>query len=70
MILDPEWKIMQMFAFMMILFSLCSSLFAAYFACFGEPEPGGVIYSFDTVMEIAFIIDIVKNFFTQYTDPR
>ena len=69
-ILDPEWKLMSAFMFIMIIFSTLSSFFSAYFACFGEPESGSVMVYLDTVMEVAFIIDLFKNFFTQYTDPR
>ena len=47
---------------------MLTTLFAAYFACFGEPENEGIYY-FDMVMEICFIADIVKNFFLMYTDP-
>ena len=61
---------MKIFAFLMIIFSMTSSILGALLACFGEPEPGSWILILDTIMEIAFIIDIVKNFFTQYTDPR
>ena len=54
---------------LIIVFSALSTLFAAYFACFGEPEKGAV-YTLDIVMEVCFCIDIVRNFFMQYTDPR
>ena len=43
-------------------------MLAANFACFGEPS--GAVYMLDTVMEICFVIDMVRNFFTSYTDPR
>ncbi len=54
---------------MIILFALISTLLAAYFACFGAPSESGLII-FDNIMEICFITDIVRNFFTQYVDPR
>ena len=68
-IIDPEWKSIEVFQLLIILFSMLTTLFAAYFACFGEPESWGVYY-FDMFMEICFIIDIVKNFFLMYTDPN
>jgi len=68
LVLDPTWKLMAIFTSVMIIFSLCSSIFAAYFACFGEPEGGMAI--FDTIMEICFIIDMVRSFFTSYTTPH
>ncbi len=58
-----------MFVLMIILFALISTLLAAYFACFGAPSQSGVII-FDNIMEICFVTDIVRNFFTQYVDPR
>ena len=69
-VLDSDWKAVSMFLMLMVLFSLLSSLFAAFFACFGEPEQGDSVYYFDMFMEICFILDIFRNFFTQYTDPR
>ena len=68
-ILDPEWKPITIFVLLIVVFSMLSTLLAAYFACFGPPEPGLILY-LDTVMEIFFCIDIVRNFLTQYTDPR
>ena len=69
-VLDSEWKLLSMFFMLMVLFSLLSSLFAAFFACFGEPETGDSVYYFDMIMEICFILDIFRNFFTQYIDPE
>ena len=54
---------------LIILFSFISTLLAAYFACFGEPVTPGVIV-FETVMEICFVTDILRNFITEYSDPR
>ena len=59
---------MKIFVFLMIIFSTTSSILAAYFACFGEPDEGSSLLIFDNIMEIAFIIDLCKNFFTQYID--
>ena len=67
-IIDPSFKPVEIFQLMIILFSMLTTLFAAYFACFGEPENESVYY-LDMFMEICFIIDIVKNFFLMYTDP-
>ena len=53
----------------MIFCAMGSSMFAAFFACFGEPT-SGAIQMIDFIMEIAFIIDLLLNFLTQYTDPR
>ena len=62
-ILDPHSKPVAMFVLMIILFALISTLLAAYFACFGAPSESGLII-FDNIMEIFFITDIVRNFFT------
>ena len=59
---------MSMFTLLMVVFSMLSSLFAAYFACFGEPTSDSKTYYLDMVMEVCFLIDIFKNFFSQYTD--
>ena len=67
-IIDPTWKSMVAFTFIMIICSLASSLFAAYFACFGEPT--GTIHLMETTMEICFVVDMVTKFFTSYTDVR
>ena len=60
---------MRLFMSLIIIFSVFSTFFAAFFACFGEPEEGP-IWTFDTVMETFFVVDLVKNFFLEYTDPR
>ena len=67
-VLDSEWKVVSMFLMLMVVFSLLSSLFAAFFACFGEPQIGDSVYYFDMFMEICFILDIFRNFFAQYED--
>ena len=67
-ILDPNWKSMATFTFIMVIFSMLSSMFAAYFACFGEPT--GNLAILDIVMESCFVVDMVRSFFTSYTDPR
>mmetsp|Transcript_20462 Transcript_20462/g.27655 ORF Transcript_20462/g.27655 Transcript_20462/m.27655 type:complete len:184 (+) Transcript_20462:214-765(+) len=68
LVLDPTSKPVAMFVVLIIIFSLISTLFGAFFACFGRPESSSII-TFETVMEICFITDIVRNFFTQYFDP-
>ena len=50
-----------------ILFSVFSTLFAAFFACFGEPVEGPIL-TFDVTMEIFFVVELVKNFFMEYVD--
>ena len=69
MVLDPTSKPVAIFMFFIVIFSLLSTLFAAFFACFGEPVSTGMV-AFETVMEICFLADIVRNFFTQFFDPR
>ena len=67
-IIDPGWKPVIIFQLLLVIFSMLTTLFAAFFACFGEPM-NQAIYYFDMFMEICFIVDIVKNFFLMYTDP-
>ena len=69
-ILNPEWKPVAIFITLIIIFSGFSTLFAAYSACFGEPVEGSTLFWCDTVMEMCFVLDIIKNFLMQYTDPR
>ena len=69
-VLKREWKPIALFMSLIIIFSVFSTLFAAFFACFGEPEEGSTILKLDTVMEVFFFVDLVKNFFLEYTDPR
>ena len=52
---------MQIYAFIMIVFALISTLCAAFYACFGQPNGTGQII--DVIMEVCFAIDIVRNFF-------
>ena len=70
-ILNPEWKPVALFIMLIIIFSGFSTLFAAYFACFGEPGPEEeAVFMFDTIMEACFVGDMIKNFLMQYTDPQ
>ena len=55
---------------LIILFSVFSTFFAAYFACFGEPNEDETIFVLDAIMESCFVVDLIKNFFLEYTDPR
>ena len=55
---------------LIILFSVFSTFFSAYFACFGEPKEDEPIFFFDSIMESFFVMDLIKNFFLEYTDPR
>jgi hypothetical protein len=55
-------KPVALFELLMTIFSILSTLFAAYFACFGEPSILFIIY-LDNIMEVCFALDIVRNFF-------
>ena len=68
-IIHPEWKPVTFLNLLIILFSVLSTHFAAFFACFGEPQ-NKFIKGLDLVMEIFFIIDIVSHLFMMYRDPR
>ena len=69
-VLSHDSKIMYIWTMIMIISSIFSSFFAALFACFGEPEAGSIIMIFDTIMEVCFIVDLIRTFFTSYTDPK
>ena len=69
LILDSTMKPVAIFILMIVFFSVISTLFAAYFACFGPPADDWIIV-IDLIMEVCFALDIVRNFFMQYTDPR
>ena len=58
-----------MFLMIVVVAALFSSLLAAYLACFGEPENEAVV-TFDGALEIIHAIDILRNFFQEYTDPH
>ena len=57
-----------MFILIITLFSLMSTLFAAYSACFGAVDAFG-FKVFSNIMEVFFVIDLVRNFFMEFTDP-
>ena len=61
-ILDPTWKPIIIFGFLIIIFAVISTILGAFFACFGEPENEALII-LDMVMEIFFALDIVRLFF-------
>lgn len=67
LILSPEARLVQGYQAMMIIFALISTLCAAFFACFGPPEAIGM-QVLDAIMEIAFLLDIIRCFFMQYED--
>ena len=67
-IINPEWKVIQAFDLLIVIFALLSSLISLWFANFGGPN-AGFGQSFDTFMECCFGIDIIKNFFMMYQDP-
>lgn len=69
LILSPETRPVAFFTALMIFFAAFSTFMGSYFACFGEPDSVS-LSTFDTVMEICFILDMIKNFFLQYTDPQ
>lgn len=70
LVLSPDSKIVAIFTGVIIVFSGVSTIFGQYFACFEEPDTDSALYIIDTFMEVCFMIDIVKNFFLKYTDPR
>lgn len=67
LILTGESRPVQIYQFIMIIFALISTLCAAYYACFGPPEDE-TMKVIDGIMEVCFLIDIVRNFFMQYED--
>jgi len=67
-ILNSEMKPVAFFVLLITIFSIISTLFAAYFSCFGEPVLPFVVI-LDNIIEICFALDIVRNFFMQFTDP-
>ena len=67
-IINPEWKVVQAFDLLIVIFALLSSLFSLWFANFGGPTAGSG-QNFDIFMECCFGIDIIKNFFMMYQDP-
>ena len=68
-ILSGDQTPVAIFIMIIILFSLVSTLLAAYFACFGKPD-SEFMDVLDLIMETAFAMDIARNFLFQYTDPR
>jgi hypothetical protein len=52
----------QIFESIMIFFALISTLLAAFYACFGPPA-SQTMKTIDIVMEVAFCVDIIRNFF-------
>ena len=64
-IINPEWKIIQAFDLLIVIFALLSSLVSLWFANFGM-STSGFGQSFDIFMECCFGIDILKNFFMMY----
>ena len=67
-IFSESQKPVAMFILLITLFSLVSTIFAAYSACFGAPKAFG-FKVFDSIMEVCFVIDLVRNFFMEFTDP-
>ena len=70
LIISPDSKSVAFFSYIMILFAAWSTFFGGYFACHGEPNPDTPIAMFDGVLEVCFVLDMIKTFFVQYTDPR
>jgi len=62
LIISPESRPVQIYAFVLIIFALVSTLCAAFFACFGAPEDT-TIKVIDLIMEISFGFDIIRMFF-------
>lgn len=68
LVLTTDMHLLKLFMIVITVFSVLSTLFAAYFACFGEPATPG-IKAFEIVMEVFFALDIIRNFLMQYTEP-
>ena len=68
-IINPEWRVIEVFEFLIVIFALLSSLVSAFFANFGGPEDTAA-QVFDIFMESCFAIDIIKNFLMMYKDPN
>ena len=64
-IINPEWKVVQAFDLLIVIFALLSSLFSLWFANFGGPTAGSG-QNFDIFMECCFGIDIIKNFLMMF----
>lgn len=67
-VLNPDSTHSTVFFALITVFSIFSTTFSAYFACFGEPVLTGVLV-FDDIMEVFFALDIIRMFLTQYVDP-
>lgn len=67
--MNTEMRPVQIFVFITVIFALISTLFSAYYACFGAPT-GGFTRILDLVIEIFFALDIARNFLMQYVDPE
>ena len=52
-----------------VIAALFSSLLAAYLSCFGEPDSTFIV-QFDYGLEIVHLLDIIRNFMMEYTDPH
>ena len=68
-ILDTEMRGVQIFVFLIIIFSLVQTLTCAYYACFGPPQ-NEVLATTEVIMEVFFALDILRYFLTQYVDPE
>ena len=62
LIMSEDDTFIQMLDIMITLFTLCSTLQACFYSCFGEPTNRSAII-FDYFMEAFFLIDILKTFF-------
>ena len=43
LVINPEWRVVQIFTMIIIIFSICSALLACLLACFGAPKEGGFV---------------------------
>ena len=62
LILDPESRLISFWQGLMIFFAMISTLFAAFYACFSRPDTTATVV-IDSIMEICFALDIIRNFF-------
>ena len=65
-IISPENRTNSYFKALTILLALLSTLSSAYYACFGGPQEVP-LKIFDYSMEACFLIDMIRNFFLEYS---
>lgn len=66
--ISPESRFKQVFDIVIIVVSLITTIWAAYFACFGYFS-NDTLFLAESLIEICFVLDIVLNFVLEYKDP-